>query len=259
VDTIEAEETTTSESVFSIDIFKTVIEVTYLDKKTGKKQTRIEGDKLVATYRGRFSSKDGGVESVNEQGWLLIKLYNAFAFVERSKPNFINYMQRHGRAEKYLAKESDVPMFKDLNNTAGGGRSKFGFIMSATNKDDNMWKLIKSYIKEYLFTEYDKEYIPGTQEVRKVFRGVDRIDDKWLLEEFIQYNPESGNYDRIVSFGAAVMIAKIYQQNRFIKRKNEIKQVDNKAVQKPPRQINMLGGATKTTGSLKNRKPRSLL
>jgi hypothetical protein len=56
VDTIEAEETSTSESVLTVDIFKTVIEVKYRDKD-GKIKTRIEGDKLVATYRGRFSIK----------------------------------------------------------------------------------------------------------------------------------------------------------------------------------------------------------
>jgi hypothetical protein len=61
-------------------------------------------------------------------------MYNAFAFVERSKPNFINYMQRNGRAEKYLAKESDVPMFKDLNLFSPSGKSKFGFVITPQNE-----------------------------------------------------------------------------------------------------------------------------
>lgn len=259
VDTIEADETTTSESVFSIDIFKTVIEVKYRDTD-GKIKTRIEGDKLVATYRGRFGANDGGAEATNEQGWLLLKMYNAFAFVERSKPNFINYMQRNGRAEKYLAKESDVPMFKDLNIDNGGGKSKFGFVMSPNRKDDNMWKLIKAYIKEYLSTEYDKIYKGDTEEVLKVIRGVDKIDDYWLLEELIQFNAD-GNFDRVVSFGAAVMIAKIYQQNRFIKRRNEVKDERPKDTYKQPRQQSMLGGG-KGMNALNNRKkakPRSML
>jgi hypothetical protein len=255
VDTIEADDTTTSESVFSMDIFKTVIEVKYRDTD-GKIKTRIEGDKLVATYRGRFSAKDGGTEATNEQGWLLLKLYNAFAFVERSKPNFINYMQRNGRAEKYLAKESDVPMFKDLNIASGGGQSKFGFTISPHN---NMWNLLISYIKEYLLTQYGVIYKGNTDEVLKAIRGIDKIDDYWLIEELIQFN-EDGNFDRVVSFGAAVMIAKIYQQNRFIKRRNEVKDETPQNTYKPPKQIDMLGGMRKTyQGPAKKKKTQSLL
>ena len=231
VDTIEADITTTSESVFSIDIFKTAIEVTY--QEGDKIKTRIEGDKLVATYRGRFDN----TEKTNEQGWLLIKMYNAFAFVERSKPNFINYMQRNGRAEKYLAKETDVPMFKDINfQKAGNTQSKFGFIISPYNE---MQKMLKAYTKEYLLAEYGYINKGNTDEVIRPLRGIDRIDDFWLLEELIQYN-DDGNFDRFISFSAAVMIAKIYQQNRIIKRKSEIKQETKKVVMKPS--ISLIGG-----------------
>jgi hypothetical protein len=240
VDTIEADETTTSDSVFSMDIFKTAIEVEYLDKKDGKIKRRIEGDKLVATYRGRFDSAD----KTNEQGWLLLKKYNAFAFVERSKPNFINYMMKMGRAERYLAKESDVPMFRDLNVDKGTTKSKFGFIISAHNE---MWKYLKSYAKEYILAEYGYIYKANSEEVIKVIRGVDKMDDFWLCEELIQFN-EGGNFDRVVSFAAAVMIAKIYQQNRIIKRRSEV----DKPKQREyivPKVYDLLGGKTKKTNS----------
>lgn len=251
VDTIEADDTTTSESVFAMYIFKTIVEVKYRDTD-GKIKTRIEGDKLVASYIGRFPS----AEETNHQGWLLLKLYNAFAFVERSKPNFINYMQRNGRAEKYLAKESDVPMFKDINMNSSTSSSKFGFIITQTNQ---MWKHLKSYIKEYLLTEYDRITKKNSEEVIKSIRGVDKIDDYWLLEELIQYN-EADNFDRVVSFGAAVMIAKIYQQNRFIKRKNEVKDETPQNTYKPPKSYNMLGGNVRQS-SLPTRpgKPKSMI
>jgi hypothetical protein len=233
VDTIEADFTTTSESVFSMDIFKTAIEVTY--QEGDKIKTRIEGDKLVATYRGRFDN----AEKTNEQGWLLLKMYNAFAFVERSKPNFINYMQRMGRAEKYLAKESDVPMFKDINFLKNGNtQSKFGFIISPHNE---MQKMLKAYTKEYLLAEYGYITKTNSDEVIRPLRGIDRIDDFWLLEELIQYDDE-GNFDRFISFSAAVMIAKIYQQNRIIKRKSELK--PEKVEQRVRESISLLGGDT---------------
>ena len=249
VDTIEADDTSTSESVFAMYIFKTVVEVKYKDSD-GKIKTRIEGDKIVASYIGRFPS----AEETNHQGWLLLKMYNAFAFVERSKPNFINYMQRNGRGH-YLAKESDVPMFKDLNVDTMTGGSKYGFIITQSNQ---MWGHLKSYIKDYLSTEYGKIYKNNSDEVLRPIRGIDKIDDFWLLEELIQYNPDD-NFDRVVAFGAAVMIAKIYQQNRFIKRVNEVKDELPQNTYKPPKSYNLLGGGGTRVNMLNPGKRKSLI
>src|SRR5690349_9194804 len=129
-------------------------------------------------------------------------------------------------------------MFKDMNQSDSGSKSKFGFVISAHN---NMWTVLKSYIKEYLLTEYGYLYKNGTEEVLRPLRGIDRIDDRWLLEELIQFN-EDGNFDRVVSFGAAVLIAKIYQQNRIIKRRNDVKPKEPKQP-KAPKVINMIGGS----------------
>jgi len=259
VDPVEVDETTTSDSIASVDIFKTAIEVTYKDEK-GKIQKRIEGDKLVATYRGRFKTP----KQTNHQMWLGIQKYNAFTYPERNKPNFINYMREIGRAEKYLAKEADVPMFKDINIKSGNtlNNSKFGF-----HKGDNteIWKYFKAYAKEYFHTEYSRhtKEISGEEVVMKVFTGIDRIDDYWLLEEFIRYvevkGKIKGNYDRLVSFMGSLFICKIYQQNRIIKRRNDIVETNPQPVYKPPRTINMLGGGLRTPSTLKKGRPKSML
>jgi hypothetical protein len=244
VDPVEADDAVGSESLFSIHIFKTVCEVEYEDEE-GNRKKRIEGDKIVATYYGRFAS----VEQTNEMGWFLIKMYNAYAFVERSKPNFINYMLRHGRGH-YLAKESDVPFFKDMNLTSGESKSKYGFITTAQNE---MWKHIKNYIKEYLRAEYGYSYKSNSDEVVKTYRGTDRIDDYYLLEELIRYVEGKGNYDKIVSFAAALMIAKIYQTNNIgIQRTSEIKQ-------KQPRVQRRVEPVSLLTGQKGYRKTKSLL
>lgn len=236
-DTVEADTSKTSESVFAIDIFKTAVEVVY--EENGVRKTKIEGDKLVATYRGRFDDN----EKTNEQAWLLIKMYNAFTLAERSKPSFVKYMQRKGRAEKYLAKESDIPIFKDLNQSTISSKSPFGFIIRPNQPNDSMLKFIKDYIKEYLLSGYGSIYKESGEELREL-RGIDRIDDYWLLEELLQYNDDSGNYDRHISFGAALMLAKIFQQNRVIKRVNTIQ---NKKPKQPlpPKTYNMLSGGTR--------------
>lgn len=265
VDPVEVDETSTSDSIASVDIFKTAVEVTYKDQN-GKIQRRIEGDKLVANYRGRFKT----AKQTNEQIWLGLKLYNAFTYPERNKPNFINFMREIGKAEKYLAKESDVPMFKDINIKSGNvaNNSKFGF-----HKGDNteIWKLFKAYAKEYFHMEYSKstfikKYKDGSEveEVQKVFTGIDRIDDYWLLEEFIRYQEVKGkvkgNYDRLVSFMGALFICKIYQQNRFIKRKSEIVDTKPKENIRIPKSINMLGGGIKQSSRpRKGGRPFSML
>lgn len=245
VDAIEVDETETSSSVASLDIFKTAVQVEYEDKD-GRIKNRIDGDKLVFTYRGRFDT----AEKTNEQMWWAIKMYNAFTYAERNKPNFINYMRRIGKAERYLAKEQDVPLFKDLNVKNGNlaANTKFGF-----HKGDNteIWKYFKAAAKEYFFTEYGrqtftKKYKNGEEEevLQKAFTGIDRIDDYWLLEEFCQYveinGKQKGNYDRLVSFMGALFICKIYQQNRFIKKKSEVVAKKKEEQYIPPRSYNML-------------------
>lgn len=260
VDAIEVDVTETSKSVASVDIFKTAIRV--VDEKG--KLIRVEGDKLVATYRGRYNT----AEETNEQIWLGIKLFNAWVYPERNKPNFINYMRRMGRAERYLAKEGDVPLFKDMNMKAGNGsnNSKFGF-----HKGDNteIWKIFKSTAKEYMFAEYGRNTFERKldngeiqEEVLKVFTGIDRIDDYWLIEEFCSYVEQNGkikgNYDRLVSFMGALFICKVYQQNRFIKEKVERKE-EKKQVYTPPRPISLLGGTIRTGRPGRKRPPQSMI
>jgi hypothetical protein len=234
VDTVEVDETTTSDSVQSVDIYMRARKVKYTDEK-GKVKTRYEGGKIVATYRGRFNP----IEKHNEQTWLLIKLYNAFSYVERSKPNFINYMKRNGRAERYLAKESDVPINKDLNIDTYGSASSYGFIISNNNQ---MMKILKNSVKEFFATEFDRlEKSDG--ELIKIYNGVDRTDDYWLLEEYIQYTDKQGNYDRIISHSAAITIGKIYENELGIPTIDETKKkVEEEQVIIPRRPISMLGG-----------------
>ena len=253
VDPIEADETSTSNSVAALDIYRKAHRVVYKDKE-GKEKVRIEGDKLVATYRGRFNS----AEKTNEQMWYLIKMYNAFTLVERSKPNFINYMRRLGR-DRYLAKESDIPLFKDINVNAALTQSPFGFIFS-TKQDSAMWKFFKDTLKSYLKTEYG--YVYDTNgEVMKIFRGVDRIDDFWLIEEIIQFIEGEGNYDRKISFMAALVLCKINEINigtTTTYEKTREEQEKRKApVVKPA--VSLLRGYNRPTKNRTGNKTRSLI
>lgn len=232
VDTVEVDVTSTSHSIMTVDIYKRMVKVRYQDVD-GKIKTRIEGGRIVATYRGRYNP----VEKGNEQAWFLIKIFNAFTYVERSKPNFINYMKRNGRAERYLAKEVDVPVFKDLNNDTSQSNSSYGFIITPMNK---MWTILKNNVKEYFDTEFGRiENEHG--ETTKIYTGIDYTDDYWLCEEYIRYN-DKDNFDRIISHSAAITIGKVYENEFGIPTINEVKEAKPKEKYTIKSPINLLGG-----------------
>lgn len=224
--------TTTSDSIASLDIIKKRVEVEYKDDKTGKIEKRIEGGKLVATYRGRFNT----VEETNEQMWLLIKLYNAFVLVERNKPNFINYMKRNGRANLHLAREKDIPLFKEESlNSAYKTESPFGFNKGSNTTINSVWKYFKDFVKEYFQEEFGFIYKTDGS-VLKTFTGIDKVDDYWLLEELIQYDETNlKNFDRLISFFAAISLWKIKESNspiEKIKYTDKTEQIENQPVAK---------------------------
>lgn len=254
VDTVEADYTKSSDSIATCDIVVKGRRVLYKDEKTGRVESRIEGDKLVATYRGRYNPND----KTNEQMWLLIKMYNAFTLVERNKPNFINDMKRMGR-ERYLAKESDLSIFKDLNtNHAFNTTSPYGFNKGL--EDGVLWRYMKDTGKEYLLREYGYIYKEGTEEVIRPLRGIDRIDDYWLLEELIQYAPDR-NTDRVVSFFAALTLAKQFEIERGIETVNEVKETPITGDRiNIPVSYNMLGGGFSQKPNIRtNKPPKSLI
>lgn len=232
LDPIEVDITVSSDSIASLDIIKKRVEVEYKDDKTGKIEKRIEGGKLVATYRGRFNT----VEETNEQMWLLIKMYNAFVLVERNKPNFINYMKRNGRANLHLAREKDIPLFKEESlNSAYKTESPFGFNKGSNTTINSVWKYFKDFVKEYFQEEFGFIYKTDGS-VLKTFTGIDKVDDYWLLEELIQYDETNlKNFDRLVSFFAAISLWKIKESNspiEKVKYTDKTEQIENQPVVK---------------------------
>ena len=89
VDSIDANITETSDSVFSMHIHKRGCKKIHIDS-LGKQTISYEKGRIVSSYRGRFNDTD----ETNEQGLLLLRLYNALAACERNRPNFINHCRR---------------------------------------------------------------------------------------------------------------------------------------------------------------------
>lgn len=233
VDNVEVDDTTTSESLFSIYIVEGTTEVIYWDEE-GNKKMRIEGDRIVASVTGRLSS----VEETNARALLLMRMYNAFTLAEKNKPNFITYVKKKGY-NYLLASEADVPIFKDINWNKDGDKDAKGIHMDSTG---NKQKQADNYLIEWLNTETSTTYITlkdGEEKAIKTFYVSDSIRDYWLLEEL---KNEKQNTDRRDALRLAILLKSIWQTNGVKKRrveKNENKNEDTK--EKIKRSINLLG------------------
>jgi hypothetical protein len=210
VDNVEVDETTTSESVFSVYIVEGTTEVYYTDDE-GKQKMRIEGDQIVASCTGRLST----VDATNRRAELLIRLYNAFTLCEKNKPNFINHMKKKGLSH-LLAAENDVPIFKDLTIDYLRNDAK-GIHMDSTGKKQ---KIADDYGIEWLNTESGAEYKidkDGNQTDESFITRykIHTIKDYWLLEEL---RNEKDNTDRRDAWRLANLLKAIWQANG-IKRK----------------------------------------
>ena len=124
------------------------------------------------------------------------------------------------RKQKYLVPKSQIVFLKDLgsNKTV---YQEYGWKNTGT--------LFKSHLVSYAI-EFIREVIDeDTDEEGKVYKskyGVERIPDKMLITEMLQYH-EGLNVDRLVSFSALVAFAKMQQANRgYVKRKERDKSLE---------------------------------
>lgn len=211
VDDIATDRSTTSESLFTIVIFKNIKETRYQDGDVIK--LKVEGNKPVAWYTGRMSD----MKETHQIAEYLIRYYNAFAAIENNVQNFINYMQARG-LQHMMATKADFPFLQDMGQNANVRRD-YGIYLAANG-------VVKDYLlsnaKEYITEELGKVRNPTTGEVTRTIYGIDRIDDLGLLNEFQQFY-HGLNTDRLIAFMLAQTMAKTYQINGIIAREDTVK------------------------------------
>lgn len=211
VDCVEGGKTHTSDSLASIYIYKTAIEVCKSDGGTNEKgeekfTTHIEGDKLVAWWTGRFDDSN----ATNERMRLLVEYYNAWTIVENNKGSFINYMIAKN-CRRYLAHVTDVLFDKELEVKQNVWQ-QYGW--TNTTK---LWDKMLTYGVEFLKEELDITTDKAGKIISIKF-GVERIPDPILLVEMQQFEPK-GNFDRIIAFVALVAFVAIQKAQRGIRKK----------------------------------------
>lgn len=208
IDPVIEGKSTTSESLFSIYIYKNLVEVT--KEKGGQVTKELTGDKIVACWCGRYDD----VNRTNEVAEMLIEYYNAYTVVEANVDSFIKHMISR-KKQKYLARKDDLPFLKEIS----ANKSFYG------DYGVKMTQTVKTYIFntiiEYLKEEIDIRRNNAGEELGKVF-GVERIKDVMLLKEMALYNDKL-NVDRLISFGLVLSLAKSRQVNGLIIKRNDIK------------------------------------
>lgn len=226
VDSIEANITTTSNSLFSVSIVSRIVEVHHTDKD-GKQTVSYEGGKLMACWTGRYDD----INDTNRQGELLIRLYRALSACERNKPNFINHMRRKGHS-KLILRRKELTLFKDVDMT-GYDTDEWGVYLGSDGKAND---IINGNLLEDLTTELDavhkKNKDGSIGEVVKTIRGLDLIDDYWTLEELKLYHKDV-NTDRRISFGLAKTAAKCYE----LSYKKKVYKTDQPPKKQPAKQF----------------------
>jgi len=199
--------TTTSESLCSIYVYKTPVEVT---KNNGESvETFIEGDKIVAAWCGRFDD----INKTHERLELIIEWYNAWTIVENNISQFINHMIFR-KKQKYLVPRNQILFLKDLGANANVFQ-EYGWRNTGSLFKSHMLSYALDFIKEELHTESDEN-----GKVFKTTYGIERIPDIMLLKEMTAYR-EGVNVDRLVSFAALIAFVKVQQANRGYKKRYE--------------------------------------
>lgn len=247
IDPVSEGKTTTSESLCSIFVYKTMQQVTY-NKADGQIESRLERDKIVASWCGRFDD----LKKTHERLELIIEYYNAWTIVENNVHLFIQYMISR-RKQKYLVPKDQIMFLKELKSNANVFQ-EYGWKNTGTLFKANL----VSYAVQFLEEELDVETKPNGDIIKVTF-GVERIPDIMLLKEMQAYR-DGLNVDRLVAFCALVAFAKVQESNRgFTKRvESETDDLQNRnknsnLFMNPFRHVGM---QAQTTSNL-NKKPRN--
>ena len=187
IDPIKSQKTETSPSLFAI----------YIHKAAHKLRDELIGDQQVAFYVGRYDDAKQTFEIARK----LIHYYNATAAIENDQASFIEWMISK-KEQACMLKRSDMPILKELVPNSQIGE-EYGFKTGSGNRTikNFLYDTIIDYCREEIGTIFD-----DTTGESKIIYGVTRIKDRGILEEMLKWSPNA-NCDRLIAFGAALMVA----------------------------------------------------
>jgi hypothetical protein len=214
IDPVSEGKTTTSDSLCSIFVYKNAVEITR-DTLDGPERF-VERDKIVASWCGRYDD----INKTHEQLELIIEWYKAWTLVENNISLFIQHMIAR-KKQKYLVPKQQIVFLKDLGSN-NNVFQEYGWKNTGTLFKSHLISYAIEWIREVIDEDLD---VNG--EVIKQTLGVERIPDKMLLTEMLEYFPGL-NVDRLVAFSALIAFAKLQQANRgYLKHKEKDKSADS--------------------------------
>jgi len=204
IDPVGEGKTTTSESLFCLQIYKMPTEDVTIGKDGAK--SSIKGDKLVASWTGRYDD----INDTHDLARMLIEMYNCWTLVEANVSLFINYMIMK-KKQKYLVPKDQVLFLKELEG------NKMSYQAYGWKNTGGMFhNHLISYAVEYTKEIIDQELLPDGTAV-KTHYGIERVTDRTLLEEMLQYR-EGLNVDRLVTFAALIAFRNLQLASRGYKK-----------------------------------------
>lgn len=136
----------------------------------------------------------------------LLRSTGALNNLEIADASFITYLEDVIKVNpydylcKYMNPYEQVNHKKQTTNN----KYRFGTYPHQWNKK-HLMELVIRYTQEEIPVGYDEN---GNQ---IIITGIDLIEDPWLLQEMLDYEV-GGNYDRIISFGWALVLARHYDK-----------------------------------------------
>lgn len=177
--------------------------------------------RIVAQYVGKPS---GGLDDYYENCLKLMMMYNC------GDENFFFESNRSGHCKSYMIRKHEhhkmcpkPTMFnKKDDNVKRGNVKEYGVPMTTQMKTDGI-----RMMRDYLLQEVDRvtyEDEDGITRTR-IIRVVHTIDDRALLDEMSKFDPENGNYDRLMGFMLGVI--GVYVNRYEVERRERVKEERN--------------------------------
>lgn len=209
IDPVGEGKSTTSESLFCIQVWKMPVEKTIIENN--KVDLVIEQGKMVASWTGRFDD----INDTHNFASMLLEIYGARAIVEANVSLFIQYMILK-RRQKYLISKDEVVFLKEISSSSNA-HYEYGWKNTGRIFYDHLMSYGIESVKEVLY----KETKPDGTVVRNHY-GIENICDIWLLEEMLQYR-EGLNVDRLVSYCALMAFVKLRISNYGYRKEKVVK------------------------------------
>lgn len=216
IDPVSEGKTTTSDSLCTIYIYKTAVEVTKINGD--QTETHIEGDKIVAYWCGRFDD----INKTHERLEMIIEWYNAWTIIENNISLFISHMINK-KKQRYMVPKSQILFLKELEANKNVYQ-EYGWKNVGTIFKNHLLSYLIEFLKEHINEETKED---GT--IVKITYGIERIPDLMAMVEMEGYD-DGVNVDRLVALAALVAFAKVQQANRGYKKR--VIHVDNKHLEK---------------------------